>query len=293
MALVPINEIAFQAASQVLYTEYEKNPTLLSAGMVNRVTKPGAQSYKWYFQEKVDFTDVSPGSPLTRQRPSVRQLTVSANARSVRLSSDLFTQAEIQPSEIQNFTRIINEALVRDHNQMLFDAVDDVESSLPVAQVMGTEDAPVTFDTDLLIKINKIFANEATPGTIFVIGANEMATLMSDDKFQSFFYNASKPLVGGTIVPFMGYQFYIVPSYPSQTQISQGKLTSFTGDEGTGNKIFAMSPDAFGAFFNMNPTMKAWFDNDSVSWQYDCYYQANVTNLRTNGVIIIYSAPQA
>ena len=272
--------------------EYKNTPNLIK--MCRTVTDE-AISYRWDFQEKINFVDVTPGSSIARERPQIRQVTATPKPRASRLASDIFTQAQIKPQELTNFSNLQMEAVHRDHNQLIFDEVNSTLAAgniLPDGHVIGTTSAPITFNVDHLLNVGRIFANEGVNKATYIITANEYNSLMQDERFVSRFFNDRTPLPFGYLSesPAAGVQLYVVPQYPSQSQfVKTGLLPSSDESTNGSNQVFAMATDAFGAFFNKTPHFKTWYDDETFTWLVDTCYQADVSLLRPNGLIITNS----
>lgn len=294
---IPVNEATFNQVNEMFLMEYERTPNLNKLCLY---VASQASSYRWDFQEKVNFVDVSPGSALQRTRPSVRQVTATPQPKAARLSSDIFTQATLKETEITNFISLLLEALHRSTNQLMFTEVDTAQTAgaLPDDHIIGTAVDPITFDVDHLLRVNKILSNEGATGggMIYVVGPNEQESLLQDERYASAFYNTVRPLPGGmTMAEFkaVGITLITIPAYPSQSEFVQnGKLETFTTGGG-GTKVFAMAKNTFGSFFNKVPEFKTWYDDNTLSWIVDCCYQGDVSLLRPNGLIITYSATVA
>lgn len=289
---VPVNEVGFNEVNARFGMEYANNPNLFK---MCEYIEGQFEVYSKDFQEKVNYTAVVAGSPVNRQRPQIRRIQLTPEARAARLFSDIFTKATLKENEIANFIKLILEALMRDQNQLVFDAVEAAITSgeLPTGVELGSEVAPVTLNVDTILEVGSIFAAEGAPNNaVVVVNSSQLKVLMQDERFVSFFFNDRKPLPSGILMqtPAVGTQLYVVPEYPSQSQfVDNGILPTF--DQGTpGTRCFAMTGDAFLCGCNITPYIKTWYDDDSLSWIVDGVHQSGVELQRPNGLIPIFAA---
>ncbi len=297
---VGVNQATFNQVNSRFLLELENTPDLQTNWCEFYTDQ--ATSYTIRFQEKVNMTEYVPGNAPPSQSPEIREVNIGVKGYTARLSSNIFTQANVKENIIANFNADLREAMFRKRNQQIFDTISQavtLGNILPTGHLLNTIDTPESFSTDTILRTGTILSREGASAdvsrVITICNAVQQSYLLKDERYVSGFYNTQKPLPSGTIAqsPALGQTVMSVPDYPSQQAngtVNSGILPTATNTGG--NKVilnFAMTNNALGCFQNLAPRMKTWYSDRDKTWYVDCDYQSGVEILRPNAIVAYWA----
>jgi hypothetical protein len=131
-----------------------------------------------------------------------RKLLVELEDRTALVSSDIFEQALVNASELQNFSRQCAASLVRQQDQIIIDGMVD---STPTQTVTAASN----LNLDALLKTKQYFDDTDVPETerYLVATFSQQRSLLKEEKITSSDYATLKALVRGEINEFLGFTF--------------------------------------------------------------------------------------
>lgn len=270
-----LNVVAIEQFHDLFITDLQQRQhklagtTLLRTGIVGK-------SYQWPLADSVDMRERT-GGPLSNiPNTNVDYGTVITVFKEwdLKLSTDIFTQAEVNVSELASFSKQHADAQRRRQDQMILDALDASTTSL----VIDADSTNMTFKK--LKHAAKLARKNNWPeGTWHVaMHASQWDSLLDETKVTSSDYNTQRVLNEGSISGYLGFTFHIF-----------GDLTT-GGLPLDGNDIrtcFAWHENYVGAVYSINPTVRIFPMNEDLVVPTTSWFKGGADVLRQDAVIKI------
>ena len=128
--------------------------------------------------------------------------------------SDIFNQQKVNFDERQELAQVVGNAIGRREDQILIDALEAASAGTTVAKNVVTSGSAANSNLNVgkIIAAKKGLDAANVPPTDrhFVVHANNLAGLLSDERAISSDYQTLQALVQGSINQMMGFTFHIV-----------------------------------------------------------------------------------
>ena len=123
--------------------------------------------------------------------------------------TDIFDQAEVNFSEVQELAQVITAALGRKEDQYIIDALE-AGATKTVATTVGGADTDL--NVDKLRAAAKLLNDDEVPAEdrYAVVSTSGLSSLLGETEATSSDYNSVKALVQGDIDTFMGFKFITI-----------------------------------------------------------------------------------
>lgn len=123
--------------------------------------------------------------------------------------TDIFDNAEVNFSEVQELAQVITSALGRKEDQYIIDALEAGATKTVLTSVGG---ADTNLNVDKLRRAAKLLNDDDVPmeDRFAVISSSGLEGLLGETEATSSDYNSVKALVSGDIDTFMGFKFIII-----------------------------------------------------------------------------------
>ena len=178
--------------------------------------------------------------------------------------TDLFNNADVNFSEVNELAQVIAQALGRRSDQLILDALDATTST-----AVGATGTALTVDTILAAKRALDAQGVPSSDRYFVIESKGMEDLLKETEVTSTDYNTVKALVAGDVNSFVGFKFIQIADR------EEGGIT----DDGTDFKGFAYHKRSVGFGLNMDIKTSSDWIPVKQSW-------LSVGNLKAGSVLI-------
>lgn len=272
-----LNAVAIQQFHDMFINKLQQKEHKL-ANTYQLITGVVGDAYKWPTAGVVDM-HTRLGGPLSKiENTNVPydRVTTTFQEWVLKLSTDkIFTQSEVNANELNNFVQQHQMAIHRRQDQFIIDAL--------VAS--GTSNVIVDNGTNLTLaklrEAKKLAVKNNWPTGVtynIAIYADQLESLLGEERVTSSDYAAVKALVRGEIDTFMGFKFHLF-----------GDMTT-GGLPVTGNirKNFAWYNDAVGFVYSVMPQAKVFPLNDDLYVPTTSYMKAGADVLLPEGVIEIH-----
>lgn len=128
--------------------------------------------------------------------------------------SDIFNQQKVNFDERQELAQVVGNAIGRREDQILIDALEAASAGTTVAKTVVTSGSAASSNLNVgkIIAAKKALDAANVPPTDrhFVVHANNLAGLLSDERAISSDFQTLQALVQGNINQMMGFTFHIV-----------------------------------------------------------------------------------
>jgi len=128
--------------------------------------------------------------------------------------SDIFNQQKVNFDERQELAQVVGNAIGRREDQILIDALEAASAGTTVAKTVVTSGSAASSNLNvgkiIAAKIGLDAANVPPTDRHFVVHANNLAGLLSDERAISSDFQTLQALVQGNINQMMGFTFHIV-----------------------------------------------------------------------------------
>ena len=178
--------------------------------------------------------------------------------------TDIFDNAEVNFSEVNELSQVIAQALGRASDQLILDALAATTST-----AVGATGTALSVDTILAAKRALDAAGVPSTDRYFVIEAKGMEDLLKTTQVTSSDYNSVKALVTGDVNSFIGFKFIQIADR-AEGGIADD-LTDFTG--------FAYHKRSVGFGINLDIKTSASFIDHKQAW-------LSIGNLKAGSVLI-------
>ena len=142
------------------------------------------------------------------------QVTVTLSDYVASEYSDIFNQQKVSFDERQELAQVVGNAIGRREDQILIDALEAASAGTTVAKTVVTSGSAANSNLNVgkIIAAKKALdaANVPMTDRHFVIHANNLAGLLSDERAISSDFQTLQALVQGNINQMMGFTFHIV-----------------------------------------------------------------------------------
>ena len=157
---------------------------------------------------RVPQTDVVPINA------AFRQISVTLSDYVASEYSDIFNQQKVNFDERQELAQVVGNAIGRREDQILIDALEAASAGTTVAKTVVTSGSAASSNLNVgkIIAAKKGLDAANVPPTDrhFVVHANNLAGLLSDERAISSDFQTLQALVQGNINQMMGFTFHIV-----------------------------------------------------------------------------------
>ena len=250
---------------------------------VNEVSSTG-KSHAW---DRVGAVNMSPkttrgGTTPVVDTPFSRRLSIPTSYNVGDLVAHFETvQTLIDPASA--ISRQFGYAVARQYDDVIIEAA--------VGDSRDGDGNTVAFDTNSLLGDGSQIMNlqhitdvaerfmlqdvDPTEGFVFVISPNQAQQLLNQLEYNSYDFNALRPLMSGQIVPFMGFDFIV-----------SNRLQAGSGADST--LCFAMAKDAVGLQVN-NPIKARVSEDASASFDWRIYAEITIGATRVEDEkVVVY-----
>lgn len=213
------------------------------------------------------------GSDIARQIVQYRKQLVEMKDYTTLVSSDIFEQALVNASEIQNEARQAAWALGRIQDQVI---LNGMLSSTPDNTVSATSNLNLAALQET--KQNLDDQDVPSNGRIYVGTYSQQRSLLGETETTSTDYNTQKTLVLGQIGEFYGFKFI---------WISDGMSTGGLTKSGGIRKTYAFQMDAIVTPYGIEPSIDRDWDTSSQSYLLVPRVRMGSEVIKTNGIVLV------
>ncbi len=235
-------------------------------------TRRGVTGDKTYFdlldQAVVEEVRITPGSDLPIEGSEWDRVPCEFKNYALVKHVERFKDFETLPDVRSALARTIVNAAKRRKDQILLDHIqqdvatatigDDIHSDRKTFSVSGaTANDTGVMTVQTLIDVDEYLNHENVPEgeRYIVMSAKAKAELLADEKYSNADFAASKVLVGGELVGFMGFQFITIGK-----RKEGGLRNSTTADYNSKTPAVFWQKSAVGTAVALEPTMEVWYE---------------------------------
>lgn len=202
----------------------------------------------------------NPGTDVVPLNTSFTSVNVSMEDYNASEYSDIFLQTKINFDERRELAQVVGSAIGRRQDQIIIDAIDAATAGSSVAKTVVTTGTAAASN----LNIGKILAakkaldakNVPPSDRHFVIHANNLAGLLSDERAVSGDYQNLRALVAGDINSVLGFTFHTIGDR------DEGGLPLATNDR----TCFAFHKSAIGCAVAMAPSTEINYIAEKTSF---------------------------
>lgn len=268
-----LNSVAVQQFSVIFENEYQQVKQKL-ANTTNEIRGVVGNQYIEKFAGSFDLHERgSYHSDIPRTVVQYEPQIITFKNYTALVASDIFEQAEVNASEMQNLARQASWALARKQDQMI---LNGMINSTPDNTVSATSNLNLA----ALQEAKTIMDNLEVPENdrYLVATFNQQKSLLGETQTTSTDYNTQKTLVLGEIGAFYGFKFIWIA-----TGMSTGGLPISGGIR----KTYAFQKNAITTAYGINPSIDTDWDTESQSQLVVPKFRAGSKVVRTGGIVLI------
>lgn len=268
-----LNSVAVQQFSLIFENEYQHMVRKL-AGVTQEVHGVVGSEYVAKFADAYDLHDRGAyHSDIARTPVQYRKELITLSNKVALVSSDIFEQALVNVSEIQNQARQAAMALARIQDQIILDAM-----------LGSTPDNTVTAASNMTVaalrSAKKDLDDADVPETDRYIVAtySQQSNLLSETEVTSSDYNTVRALVMGEVDTFLGFKFI---------WISDGMSTGGLTASGGVRKTYAFHKDAIISPYSIEPSVDKDWIAEAQSYVIVPRVRMGSKVVRNDGIVLI------
>ena len=220
----------------------------------------------------------TPQTDVTPLNVNYSQVTVTLEDWNAAEYSDIFMQAKVNFDEKQELVQVVANAIGRRQDQLIIDALDASGTTKTVANDIGGTDTNLNLDKLLEAKKLLDAGNVPPQDRHMVIHANNLASILSEQKLTSSDYASVKALVQGEINTFLGFTFHVLGDR------AEGGLDL---DVSNDRKVYAFHKSALGYAEGIAPKTEINYVPEKTSHLVNALFSAGAVAIDADGIVEI------
>ena len=223
-----------------------------------------------------------PQTDVTPLNVDFSQVTATMEDWNAAEYSDIFMQQKVNFDERQELVQVVANAIGRRQDQLILDAL--AAASLAAGNVIATSvgGADTNLNLDKLLAAKKAMDKNNVPPTDrhMIIHANNLSSLLAEQKLTSSDYASIKALVQGEINTFLGFTFHVLGDR------AEGGLPLAAGDV---RSCWAFHKDAVGYAEGMGPKTEINYVPEKTSFLVNAMFSAGAVAIDAEGIVEVKS----
>ena len=223
-----------------------------------------------------------PQTDVTPLNVDFSQVTATMEDWNAAEYSDIFMQQKVNFDERQELVQVVANAIGRRQDQLILDAL--AAASLAAGNVVATSvgGADTNLNLDKLLAAKKAMDANNVPPTDrhMIIHANNLSSLLAEQKLTSSDYASIKALVQGEINTFLGFTFHVLGDR------AEGGLPVAAGDV---RSCWAFHKDAVGYAEGMGPKTEINYVPEKTSFLVNSMFSAGAVAIDAEGIVEVKS----
>jgi len=223
-----------------------------------------------------------PQTDVTPLNVDFSQVTATLEDWNAAEYSDIFMQQKVNFDERQELVQVVANAIGRRQDQLILDAL--AAASLAAGNVIATSvgGADTNLNLDKLLAAKKAMDANNVPPTDrhMIIHANNLSSLLAEQKLTSSDYASIKALVQGEINTFLGFTFHVLGDR------AEGGLPVAAGDV---RSCWAFHKDAVGYAEGMGPKTEINYVPEKTSFLVNSMFSAGAVAIDAEGIVEVKS----
>ena len=223
-----------------------------------------------------------PQTDVTPLNVDFSQVTATMEDWNAAEYSDIFMQQKVNFDERQELVQVVANAIGRRQDQLILDAL--AAASLAAGNVIATSvgGADTNLNLDKLLAAKKAMDTNNVPPTDrhMVIHANNLSSLLGEQKLTSSDYASIKALVQGEINTFLGFTFHVLGDR------AEGGLPIAAGDV---RSCWAFHKNAIGYAEGMGPKTEINYVPEKTSFLVNAMFSAGAVAIDAEGIVEVKS----
>lgn len=223
-----------------------------------------------------------PQTDVTPLNVDFSQVTATMEDWNAAEYSDIFMQQKVNFDERQELVQVVANAIGRRQDQLILDAL--AAASLAAGNVIATSvgGADTNLNLDKLLAAKKAMDANNVPPTDrhMIIHANNLSSLLAEQKLTSSDYASIKALVQGEINTFLGFTFHVLGDR------AEGGLPVAAGDV---RSCWAFHKDAVGYAEGMGPKTEINYVPEKTSFLVNSMFSAGAVAIDAEGIVEVKS----
>jgi len=223
-----------------------------------------------------------PQTDVTPLNVDFSQVTATMEDWNAAEYSDIFMQQKVNFDERQELVQVVANAIGRRQDQLILDAL--AAASLAAGNVIATSvgGADTNLNLDKLLAAKKAMDANNVPPTDrhMIIHANNLSSLLAEQKLTSSDYASIKALVQGEINTFLGFTFHVLGDR------AEGGLPVAAGDV---RSCWAFHKDAVGYAEGMGPKTEINYVPEKTSFLVNAMFSAGAVAIDAEGIVEVKS----
>ena len=223
-----------------------------------------------------------PQTDVTPLNVDFSQVTATMEDWNAAEYSDIFMQQKVNFDERQELVQVVANAIGRRQDQLILDAL--AAASLAAGNVIATSvgGADTNLNLDKLLAAKKAMDTNNVPPTDrhMVIHANNLSSLLGEQKLTSSDYASIKALVQGEINTFLGFTFHVLGDR------AEGGLPIAAGDV---RSCWAFHKNAIGYAEGMGPKTEINYVPEKTSFLVNSMFSAGAVAIDAEGIVEVKS----
>jgi len=249
------------------------------AGTVRTRTEVGSSVVKFPKLAAAQASERTPGAEVTAVNASFSQASVTLKDWSASEYSDIFNQAKVNFDERSELAEMLGKSIARRQDQVILDAMLAASAGSTVANTVATSGSSAgDLDVGKIVEAGKLLSAKNVPMTDrhMVIHANNMASLLGDERAVSSDFIQLQGLARGEINQFAGFTIHMIGDR------DEGGLNKDGSNDRT---CFAWHKSSVGLAMGMNPKTEINYIANRTSWLVTSMFSANGLVIDTNGLV--------
>jgi len=250
------------------------------AGTVRTRTEVGSSVVKFPKLAAAQASERTPGAEVTAVNASFSQASVTLKDWSASEYSDIFNQAKVNFDERSELAEMLGKSIARRQDQLILDAMLAASAGSTVANTVVTSGSASASDLNVgkIIAAGKALSAKNVPMTDrhLVIHANNMASLLGDERAVSSDFIQLQGLARGEISQFAGFNIHMIGDR------DEGGLNKDGSNDRT---CFAYHTSAVGMAMGMAPKTEINYVANRTSFLVTSMFSANALVIDTDGLV--------
>ncbi len=221
----------------------------------------------------------NPGTDVVPLNTSFTSVNVSMQDFNASEYSDIFLQTKINFDERRELAQVVGSSIGRRQDQIIIDAIDAATAGSSVAKTVVTTGTAAASNLNIgkILAAKKALDAKNVPPTDrhFVIHANNLAGLLSDERAVSGDYQNLRALVAGDINSVLGFTFHTIGDR------DEGGLPLATNDR----TCFAFHKSAIGCAVAMAPSTEINYIAEKTSFLVTAKLSMGAVAIDPDGIV--------
>ena len=221
----------------------------------------------------------NPGTDAVPLNTSFTSVNVSMQDFNASEYSDIFLQTKINFDERRELAQVVGSSIGRRQDQIIIDAIDAATAGSTVAKTVVTTGTAAASNLNIgkILAAKKALDAKNVPPTDrhFVIHANNLAGLLSDERAVSGDYQNLRALVAGDINSVLGFTFHTIGDR------DEGGLPLATNDR----TCFAFHKSAIGCAVAMAPSTEINYIAEKTSFLVTAKLSMGAVAIDSDGIV--------